>query len=101
MGNKLVPRFKPPRDPEVNPMKAANRKSSTGRRPAKKHRRGPYGLTVPEAGAMIGLGRNASYDAVKAGKIPVLEYGTLKIVPRIPWLKQLGVDVLTQEKPQE
>jgi hypothetical protein len=54
--------------------------------------RGPYGLTVPEAGAMIGLGRNASYEAAKEGKIPVLEIGALKIVPRGPWLKQIGAD---------
>jgi hypothetical protein len=54
--------------------------------------RGPYGLSVPEAGAMIGLGRNASYDVVKAGKIPVLEFGSRKIVPRGPWLKQIGAD---------
>jgi primase-polymerase (primpol)-like protein len=32
---------------------------------------------------MIGLGRNAAYDAAKAGKIPVLEFGSLKIVPRV------------------
>ena len=50
--------------------------------------RGEYGLSVPEAGAMIGLGRNASYEAAKRGEIPTLEIGALKIVPRIPWLKQ-------------
>jgi hypothetical protein len=53
--------------------------------------RGPYGLTVPEAGAMIGLGRNASYEAAKEGGIiPVLEVGSLKIVPRLEWLKKIG-----------
>jgi hypothetical protein len=41
---------------------------------------------------MIGLGRNAAYEAAKAGKIPVLEIGALKIVPRGPWLKQIGAD---------
>jgi hypothetical protein len=41
---------------------------------------------------MIGLGRNASYEAAKEGKIPVLEMGSLKIVPRGPWLKQIGAD---------
>ena len=52
--------------------------------------RGPFGLSIPEAGAMIGLGRNASYEAARRGKIPTLEFGALKIVPRIPWLKQIG-----------
>ena len=41
---------------------------------------------------MIGLGRNASYEAAKAGDIPVLEIGALKIVPRGPWLKKIGAD---------
>ena len=41
---------------------------------------------------MIGLGRNASYEAAKRGEIPTLEFGALKIVPRIPWLKQIGAD---------
>jgi hypothetical protein len=53
---------------------------------------GPFGLSIPEAGAMVGLGRNASYEAAKRGKIPTLEFGALKIVPRIPWLKQIGAD---------
>jgi hypothetical protein len=54
--------------------------------------RGPFGLSIPEAGAMIGLGRNSSYEAAKRGEIPTLEFGALKIVPRIPWLKQIGVE---------
>ena len=41
---------------------------------------------------MIGLGKNASYDAARAGKIPVLIFGGQKIVPRGPWLKQIGAD---------
>jgi len=53
--------------------------------------RGAYGLSVPEAGAMIGLGRNASYEAAKAGDIPVLEIGALKM-PRLTWLKKIGAD---------
>jgi hypothetical protein len=39
---------------------------------------------------MIGLGRSASYEAAKKGEIPTLEMGSLKIVPRLPWLKQIG-----------
>jgi hypothetical protein len=41
---------------------------------------------------MIGLGRNASYEAAKEGRIPVLKIGALKIVPRGTWLKQIGAD---------
>ena len=42
---------------------------------------------------MIGLGRNASYEAAKAGDIPVLEIGALKIVPRLTWLKKIGAEI--------
>jgi hypothetical protein len=65
------------------------------RRPAKRQpkiMRGPHGLTVPEAGAMIGLSRNKSYLAAKAGEIPTMKFGALEIVPRGPWLKKIGVD---------
>ena len=69
------------------------RRKSKPRKPKRNPRsRGPYGLSIPEAGKMIGLGRNASYDAAKAKKIPVLEFGGQKIVPRIPWLKIIGAE---------
>jgi hypothetical protein len=54
--------------------------------------RGEFAFSVPEAGAMIGLGRNASYEAAKAGQIPTIQIGGIKIVPRIPWLRKLGVE---------
>jgi len=65
------------------------------RRPAKRQPkilRGPFGMTVPEAGALIGLSRNKSYEAAKAGKIPTMEFGALLIVPRGRWLKKIGAD---------
>ena len=49
-------------------------------------------FTVPEAGAMVGLTRNAAYAAAKRGEIPVLDFGSRKIVPRALWLRKLGVD---------
>jgi excisionase family DNA binding protein len=39
-------------------------------------------LTVPEAGAQLGLGRNASYDAAKRGDIPTIKLGKLLRVPK-------------------
>jgi hypothetical protein len=36
------------------------------------------------------LGKNAAYDAAKAGKIPVMVFGGQKIVPRLEWLKRIG-----------
>jgi hypothetical protein len=62
-------------------------------RPKNKRRgRGPHGLSVPEAGAMVGLSRGASYEAAKRGEIPTIEIGGLLIVPRGPWLRKLGLD---------
>jgi hypothetical protein len=55
--------------------------------------RGKFGFSVPAAGAMVGLGRNASYEAAKNGEIPTIPFGRLLVVPRIPWLRKLGVVV--------
>jgi excisionase family DNA binding protein len=38
-------------------------------------------MTVPEAGAQLGLGRNASYSAAKRGDIPTIRIGKLLRVP--------------------
>ena len=52
--------------------------------------------TVPEAGRLLGLGRNAAYDAAKRGDIPTLRIGRLLLVPKIPFLRMLGIaDTLT------
>ena len=32
-------------------------------------------VSVPEAGAMVGLGRNASYQAARSGEIPTIKIG--------------------------
>lgn len=37
---------------------------------------------VPEAGALLGLTRNASYEAVKRGELPVIRIGKLLKVPK-------------------
>ena len=53
--------------------------------------RGPHGLSIVEAGKMIGLGRNASYEAAKRKQITTIKFGSLKIVPKAAWLRKLGV----------
>lgn len=47
--------------------------------------------SVPEAGAMIGLSRNGSYDAAKRGEIPVLKFGRKQVVPKVVWDRKLGL----------
>jgi excisionase family DNA binding protein len=37
---------------------------------------------VPEAGALLGLGKNASYEAAKRGDIPTIRIGKLLKVPK-------------------
>jgi excisionase family DNA binding protein len=42
-------------------------------------------FTVPEAGRLLGLSRNASYEAAKRGDIPTLRIGRLLLVPKGPF----------------
>jgi excisionase family DNA binding protein len=38
---------------------------------------------VPEAGRLLGLGRNAAYEAVRTGQLPVIKIGSRLLVPKI------------------
>ena len=52
-------------------------------------------LTVPEAGELLGLGRDAAYEAVKRGDLPVLRFGRRLLVPRAAldrMLEQAGME---------
>jgi excisionase family DNA binding protein len=39
-------------------------------------------LDVPEAGKLLGLGRNASYEAAAKGEIPTIRIGKRILVPK-------------------
>ena len=39
-------------------------------------------ITVPEAGELLGLSRNAAYEAVARGEIPSVRVGKRILVPR-------------------
>jgi hypothetical protein len=41
--------------------------------------------SIPFAGAMAGLNRNASYAAAKRGEIPTMSFGRLLKVPKAAW----------------
>ncbi|MHC4434816.1 MAG: MerR family transcriptional regulator [Planctomycetota bacterium] len=45
-------------------------------------------MSVPEAGKILGLGRDASYNAAHAGEIPTKQFGRLLRVP-IPAFKKM------------
>lgn len=61
------------------------RPETTGR---KAHDRSPHGqierlvYTVPEAGRLLGLSRNAAYAAAQRGDIPTIRIGRLLLVPK-------------------
>jgi hypothetical protein len=50
----------------------------------------PLTLSIPAAGAMAGLGRNASYAAARRGEIPVMGFGGKRRVPGAKWRRILA-----------
>jgi excisionase family DNA binding protein len=56
----------------------------------KKVRGRPETYSVPEAGRIVGLGKNASYDAARRGELPVLRFGRILRVPRASLERMLG-----------
>jgi excisionase family DNA binding protein len=46
-------------------------------------------MTVPEAGAKLGLSRNASYVAASNGEIPTIRIGKLLKVPKVAFERML------------
>ena len=50
----------------------------------------PHVYSIPFAGAMAGLNRNASYAAAKRGEIPTIRFNKLLKVPAAAWHRILG-----------
>lgn len=48
-------------------------------------------ITVPEAGALLGLKQSAAYNAARRGEIPVLRVGRALKVPTARFLRILGL----------
>jgi len=49
----------------------------------------PETYSVPEAGRIVGLGRNSSYEAARRGELPVLHFGRILRVPRVALQRML------------
>jgi hypothetical protein len=47
--------------------------------------------TVPEAGRLLGLSRNAAYAAAASGELPTLRFGKRIVVPTMPLKRMLGL----------
>jgi excisionase family DNA binding protein len=52
----------------------------------------PTVLSVEHAGRLLGLGRSASYEAVRRGELPTLKFGRRLLVPTGKVLELLGLD---------
>lgn len=50
----------------------------------------PRTYSVPEAGRMANLGKNASYEAAKRGEIPTIRFGKTIRVPAMAWDRKLA-----------
>ncbi|MBO1767053.1 helix-turn-helix domain-containing protein [Allobranchiibius sp. GilTou38] len=55
-------------------------------------------ITVPQAGELLGIGRDAAYRAAATGDIQCLSLGRRLVVPVAPLLALLGFDI-TQRAP--
>jgi|SoiMethySBSTD1v2_1073268.scaffolds.fasta_scaffold2564404_1 excisionase family DNA binding protein len=49
-------------------------------------------MSVPQAGKLLGLGRDASYRAAAANEIPTLVFGRRRRVPTATLRRMLGLD---------
>lgn len=49
-------------------------------------------VTVPEAAAILGIGKNLAYAAVKSGDIPAVKLGRRLVVPVGALLKMLDIE---------
>ncbi|MGH8887336.1 MAG: helix-turn-helix domain-containing protein [Egibacteraceae bacterium] len=52
----------------------------------------PPTITVPQAGRICGIGRNAAYEAARTGQLPVIRIGRRLLVPTARLLRLLGLD---------
>jgi excisionase family DNA binding protein len=54
-------------------------------------------MTVPEAGAALGLSASAAYRAAERGEIPTLRVGRRLVALVAPLRRQLGLDPPTTD----
>ena len=47
-------------------------------------------MSIPEAGEVLGIGRDCAYEAARRGEIPTLKIGRLRRVPRVAFERMLS-----------
>jgi hypothetical protein len=50
----------------------------------------PLTYSIPFAGSLVGIGKNASYAAARRGEIPTIRFGKKLRVPRAKFLRMLS-----------
>lgn len=53
----------------------------------------PATISITEAAALLGIGRNQAYQAAARGELPVLRLGRRLLVPTAPLRRMLGLVV--------
>lgn len=53
---------------------------------------GAMTYTVPEVATLLGIGRNAAYEAAIRGDFPSLKFGNRIVVPKVAIDRMLGLD---------
>ncbi len=57
----------------------------------------PLTISITEAAALLGIGRNQAYQAAARGELPVLRLGRRLLVPTAPLQRMLGLADVDQE----
>jgi excisionase family DNA binding protein len=57
-------------------------------------------VSVPEAARILGIGRNAAYEAAARGEIPTIRIGRLRRVPKAALRKMLFLDEPVAASPE-
>jgi hypothetical protein len=74
------------------------RPERTGRKIAPPSERGVLAYSVPQAGRLIGLSRNASYEAAARGEIPTMRIGPRRLIVPVVAFERLLASAGAKEK---
>jgi len=80
---------------------ATIRPEVTGRKARSRQQAERLTYSVPQAGRLLGLGRNAAYAAAQRGDIPTLRIGRLLLVPKIPFHRMVGISGIVTATPAQ
>jgi excisionase family DNA binding protein len=74
----------------IDQEKGGDLKSLTGTTMVKMETDSPLVVSVQKAANLLGISRNATYEAVRIGEIPSIKIGRRVIIPRAALMKMLS-----------